>query len=197
MVSCILLSAGLSSRFGSPKALARIAPQETLIEHIQRTLLNTQLDEIIVVIGAQADKIESYVLKHKKVKFVYNKDYNFGQTSSVQVGLNAVSMESQGMMILPVDYPLIQSQTIEKLIDYFNENKPLILIPTYHKKKGHPPIFHCQLKKHILNLDHAAGLNTISHQHKDKVIFLSVDDSGVIQTFNTQEELTQIISRNS
>ena len=69
MISCILLSAGFSSRFGSPKALAK-RNGETVIEHIQRSLLNTLIEEIIIVLGNKADKIEPFVLNHKRVKFV-------------------------------------------------------------------------------------------------------------------------------
>ena len=111
MISCILLSAGLSSRFGSPKALARIN-NISVIEHIQNTLDNSMVSEVIVVLGGHAKKIKSVVLKHKKVKYVYNKDYNLGQTSSFKIGLKHISTNSLAVMLLPIDYPLIQFKTI-------------------------------------------------------------------------------------
>ena len=69
MISCILLSAGYSSRFGSPKALAKLNGQ-TIIEQLQKILVASILDEIIVVLGAFAEDIKSYLLKHKKIKLV-------------------------------------------------------------------------------------------------------------------------------
>ncbi len=51
MVTCILLSAGSSQRFGSPKALAELY-DETVLEHLQKMLLATQVGEIIIVLGA-------------------------------------------------------------------------------------------------------------------------------------------------
>jgi len=90
MIACILLSAGLSQRFGSPKALAQWNTG-TVIEHLQNLLVKSQVDEIIVVCGAHADQIKPHILEHKQVRFVYNKDYNFGQTSSFKAGLKSVS----------------------------------------------------------------------------------------------------------
>jgi len=140
MIPCVLLSAGESERFGSPKALADLH-NETVIEHLQKILLETQVSEIIVVLGACADQIKPYLLDHKKVRFVYNKDYNFGQTSSFKVGVEAVSRDAKGIMLLPVDYPLVLADTINALIRYFLDNNPRILIPTFKDKKGHPPLY--------------------------------------------------------
>src|SRR5438093_2568565 len=94
MTSCILLSAGLSTRFGSAKALAKLGDQ-TVIECLLKTLVESDLAEIIVVLGAHADKIKPHILNHTKVKVVYNKDYILGQTSSVKAGVEALDPKSR------------------------------------------------------------------------------------------------------
>ena len=191
MISCIVLAAGLSERFGSPKALA-IFDTEPVIDRIQQTLLNANMDEIIIVLGAHADVLKPRILKHKNVSFVYNKDYILGQTSSVKAGLQKVSPEAEGFLLYPVDYPCITSAILIGLVRIFLEKKPSILVPAYENHKGHPPIFHKRLKKEILALDHSLGLNTIVRAHaKDEIIY-PVEDPGVIKTFNTPEELAQL-----
>ena len=190
MISCILLSAGLSSRFGSPKALAKIN-QKTIVEHIQTTLIEASVGEIVVVLGAQADQIKPFILKHKRIKFVYNKDYNFGQTSSFKIGLENISKKSLGVMLLPVDYPLVKVETIQRLSDFFLNEMPTILLPVFNNKKGHPPIFHSKLTKEFLALDNSLGINTIIHEHPETIL-LPVQDSGVTKTFNTPEEFEKV-----
>ena len=118
MISCVLLSAGLSSRFGSPKALAKISGK-TLIERLQKTLLGSFVDEVVIVLGAYAEQIQPFILNHKKVKVVYNKDYNLGQTSSFKAGVNEISSTSDGIMLYPVDYPFVGKDTLMYLIDSF------------------------------------------------------------------------------
>ena len=193
MVSCLLLSAGLSERFGSLKALAIYERNTTLIERQQKMLLNSQVDEMIIVLGAYAQKIKPYLLKHKKIKFVYNKDYNLGQASSFKVGLQSIGQAIQGVMLLPIDFPCIQTKTINILISYFTEKFPLILIPTFKGIKGHPPIFNMKLKDEFLNLDSSLGLNTVAHQHPEAVRYLPVEDQGILKSFNTKEEYAKLI----
>ncbi len=191
MISCIILAAGFSSRFGSPKALAKLNGIN-VIESLQKTLLETSVKEIIVVLGAHSDQIKSSLLNHKKVRFVYNKDYNFGQTSSFKVGLKNISSGLAGIMLLPVDYPFVGQATIEDLVGSFLENKPTILIPTFNNKKGHPPIFHAKLKEEFLLLDDSVGINTINHLHKDETMLFPTNDQGIIATFNTLEEFEKL-----
>lgn len=191
MISCLLLSAGFSSRFGSPKALARL-DRQTLIEHLQELLLATQLHEIIIVLGHGAEQIKPFLFKHRRIKVVYNKDYKFGQTSSFKCGIKEVAAPTTGVLLFPVDYPLIKKETIDTLITCFDEKKPMALIPSYDDRKGHPPIFNIQLKNEFQNLEDVSGVDTVIHRHIGEVVVLPVDDPGVIKSFNTKEEFEQL-----
>lgn len=190
-VSCILLSAGLSQRFGSPKALAEINGK-IVIHRLQQVLINSLLDQIIVVLGADSQKIKPYLFNHKKIHIVHNKNYKFGQTSSFQSGLVQADPQAQGYMLLPVDYPLIKTQTIDFLIENFLKNPDSILIPCCQGRKGHPPVFPAVLKKEILSLFPDQGLNMIRQRHFYRTTLLNVSEADVIKTFNTPEELKEI-----
>jgi molybdenum cofactor cytidylyltransferase len=189
MITAILLSAGLSERFGSPKALACLWGT-TVIEHLQNTLLQSSCDKIIVVLGAHAGLIEPSLLKHSRIRVVYNKNYIFGQTSSVQSGWREEGNLSEGVLFLPVDCPFVQTSTIDQMINHFKKQDPDILVPTYHHQKGHPPIFHQRLKSKILSLPMDQGLNSLYAQHPPQIIEL--DDPGIIESFNTPEEFERI-----
>ncbi|HBR15551.1 MAG TPA: hypothetical protein DD723_08460 [Candidatus Omnitrophica bacterium] len=194
MISGIILSAGLSSRFLSPKALTKIFDENVLV-HLQKTLLRTQIDELIIVLGAHFHQIRPSVLNHNKIKFVYNKYYNLGQTSSFKTGLRAISEKSQGVMLFPVDYPMMHVETIQRLISYFLTHKPLILIPAFRHHKGHPPLFCTQLIKDFLALDDSKGLNTIAHKYHEETVVVEVEDPGVITSFNTQAEFEALTKK--
>ena len=191
MISCIVLAAGLSRRFGSPKALAQIDGR-TVIERLVSLLADSPLAEVIIVLGANKEQIEPFLLNHKKVKVVYNKHYNLGQTSSFQAGLKHISSQALGVMLFPVDYPAVSAQTIKRLIDEFNRIKPILLVPTYEGINGHPPVYSSQLLKNFLELDPSLGINTVNHSCAKETVYLSVNDPGVVKSFNTPEELKEL-----
>ncbi len=192
MISCILLAAGLSSRFKTPKALALIN-HIPVITHIQTQLINSQIDEIIVVLGAHMEQIKPFVLNHAKIKSAYNKDYALGQTSSFKTGVAHISRQSQAMMLLPVDFPFIQTKTFNSIINSFLSKAYLITIPTYQGRRGHPPLFSSELKNEILSLPSDMGVNILVHNHDKDIAQITVDDPGIIQSFNTQDEFKQLI----
>ncbi|MFH1360800.1 MAG: nucleotidyltransferase family protein [Candidatus Omnitrophota bacterium] len=191
MISCILLSAGSSERFGSPKALAALNGK-TVVEHLQEVILASRVSELIVVLGAHQDLIKPYLFNHRKVTFVYNKDHKLGQTSSFKAGLRVASDKSQGIMLLPVDFLFVQTETIDRLIEEFTSDRPLILIPVYRQKKGHPPLFNSVLRDPLLKRDDGQGLNLFERDYETGIRYLDVQDKGVIQTFNTPEEFEKL-----
>jgi CTP:molybdopterin cytidylyltransferase MocA len=194
MISCIVLAAGLSSRFGASKPLAQIGTR-TLIETIQEKLLLTKLDEIVIVLGHQADTIIPLISKNHRVTTAINANYFLGQTSSFKCGLAKINPNTQGIMLLPVDMPVLQPDTIDELIDVFLKKSCLILIPTYQDRKGHPPIFSVTIKKELENLKNDEPLSHIIHQHEPDITKFPVADEGVVLSFNTPAELQEILRR--
>jgi len=187
MYSCILLAAGFSSRFGSPKALARFSGG-SVIERLQNTLLKSKLTDIIIVLGAHDEQIRPLVLKHKTIRVVHNKDYNLGQTCSFKIGLAALKPETRAVLLLPVDYPLISTAAVDALIDGFAEEPCDILVPTFNARRGHPPVFNASLKKELLALDNGRGINSVFSQEGRSIREMELKDPGVVKTFNTPEE---------
>lgn len=187
MIYCVVLAAGLSSRFHSPKALADYNGRP-VINHILKTILNTHINGIQIILGAHKEILEPQILKHTHISIVYNKDYNLGQTSSFQAGVRSLPKDTTGIILWPVDFPFIQPSTINQMIEIFHHNKDKIIIPSFQNRKGHPAFFCASLKEDILSLDHNKGINTLIHNHANNTTVLPVNDEGVLLSFNTQEE---------
>lgn len=194
MLTCIILAAGYSQRFGSPKALALWPNGKTVLANMLDSILSSTVDEIIVVLGAHADVIQSHVFNHKRVRFVYNKDYNFGQISSVQTAINALTPQTESFFILPVDFPNIHAEIFDRLRKNFDPNM-LGIIPTFKTRKGHPPLLRRELIPEILTLSFDQGLNTVLKNNQSRIQLHEVQDEGIVQTFNTQEEWLRIIEK--
>ncbi len=193
MISCVLLAAGESLRFGgSPKALARLGPK-TVLKFILNKLLESEISEVILVLGADADLITPHIPADRRIKTVFNKNFHLGQTSSFKTGLANLEPQTEGTLLLPVDMPLVKSKTIDVLIEAFLKNSKAILIPVWQGKKGHPPIFSKKLFQEFNNLKDDEPLSSIQRKHEEDTLLFAVEDKGVVQSFNTQEEFAQIV----
>ena len=99
MISSILLAAGLSSRMKGENKLIKEIKGIPLINYSIKNILASSVDEIVVVTGYESEKVENIIGKHKKIKFVYNKDFKNGISSSIKKGLNTISNKAEAFFI--------------------------------------------------------------------------------------------------
>ncbi len=99
MISAIILAAGESRRMGVQNKLLLQIDSEVLIRKFVKSVSNSLVDAVLVVVGFEAEKIKA-VLHDQAVKFVENPSYEEGMTTSIQSGVRASSNESTGLMIV-------------------------------------------------------------------------------------------------
>ncbi len=192
MVTCIVLAAGESRRFGSPKPLADINGTPA-VRVICDTLLASAVDRVIVVLGHEAAAVRPALPQHERVHSIVNEDYRRGMTSSFQTGLSLAASSAAGHMLQPVDMPFVTVATLDLLCRTFKEQGPLILVPTYNGRPGHPPLFSSSLSDDFKALKAEEPLSSIQHRLKQKTMYLPVDDPGVIRTYSTPQELSRLL----
>src|SRR5262245_12663286 len=92
MIPGVVLAAGRSSRMGRSKALLPVSSSgETFLSQIVRTLVDGGADDVVIVLGHEADSIGREVAAAGlPARVVMNPAYETGQFSSVLAGLNAV-----------------------------------------------------------------------------------------------------------
>ncbi|MEE9184431.1 MAG: NTP transferase domain-containing protein, partial [Acidimicrobiia bacterium] len=91
MIPGVVLAAGASSRMGRPKALLPTdVAGETFLTRIIRTLREAEVDDVVVVMGKDADAIRQAVQGDLAPRFMENPEPEAGQLSSLLVALRAV-----------------------------------------------------------------------------------------------------------
>jgi molybdenum cofactor cytidylyltransferase len=171
MLSAIILAAGESKRMGEAKQLMPLG-KSTLLEQAIDNLLNSSVDETIVVLGHQAEEITKKIAS-KPVKIVINPDYQQGMSTSIVAGLIMVDPRSRAVMLALGDQPLVTSRTINQLIGAFIKHNKGIAVPTYRGRRGHPIIF---------------GGREIIQNHPKDVFMVAVDSESVVSDIDTQED---------
>ena len=192
MLSAILLAAGESKRMGKPKQLMPLG-KSTLLEQAVDNLLDSSVDETIVVVGHQAEEITGKIAS-RPLKIAINPDYRHGMSTSIVTGLIMVNPRSQAVMLALADQPLVTSRTINQLIDTFNNHDKGIAVPTHRGRRGHPIIFDIKYKAELFKLKGDIGGREIIQNHPDDVLKVAVDSESVISDIDTQDDYQSQIS---
>jgi len=198
MIVAIVLSAGESSRMGSPKALLPIKGK-SFIEEIVSVLQATKVGKIILVLGYNANEIASKI-RHLPVRVVVNEDYRKGQLSSLNVAIRSLEVEENvatidGVLVHLVDHPYLSPALVDHMIDRFYESKKLILVPTHRGKRGHPVIFSKRLFPELLSAPLEGGAKTVVHAHRDETLEIETEDEGITVDIDTPAEYRQHVRR--
>lgn len=192
-VSAILLAAGKSRRMGKLKLLLPFRGS-TILEHAVDNLLNSKVAEVILVVGYQAQELVSKIAQ-KPVKIVVNPQYQQGMSTSIIAGLSLVNKQAEAIMIVLADQPLIDSQTITRLIEEFQKHDKGIVIPAYQGRRGHPVIFSIKYKERLLELRGDVGGKQIINEHLEDVLEVPIESEGInidIDTMSDYEHLTKL-----
>lgn len=191
-VAMIILGAGKSTRMKKVKMLLPFGNQ-TIIETVVKTALNSKVTHTIVVTGANAEQITQQV-KHLPVDVTFNRDYEEGMLSSVQCGINSAN-GFDAFLVLPGDQPFIQSATVNHLIDAYRKNDKGLVVPTYNGKKGHPVLINHKYKAQINQLDPNIGLRQLFHENADDILYLEINSDEVVIDLDNQEDYKGALER--
>jgi CTP:molybdopterin cytidylyltransferase MocA/SAM-dependent methyltransferase len=139
-VAAIVLAAGAASRFGSPKALARLDGRP-LLEHVLDAIRSAGIDEIVVVLGHAADEIEEGIdwLSERRVR---NPDPRH-LSSSLQIGLAAVAEIDppvRGVLVALGDQPRTRPEVIHALVAASRDPDARVVVPRYADGGGANPV---------------------------------------------------------
>jgi molybdenum cofactor cytidylyltransferase len=186
MLSAILLAAGESRRMGKLKQLMPLG-KGTIIEQAIDNLIASALDEVIVVLGHKAEEIKE-AISTRSVKIAFNPSYQEGMSTSIIAGLKLVDPRAEAVMLALGDLPLVDSQTINHLIDEFHKSDKGIILPTYKDKRGHPVILAIKYQPELLELKGDIGAREIIKRHPQDVLEVAVDSAGVISDIDTEDD---------
>ena len=185
MISAILLAAGESKRMVDENKLIKKHKSIPLIKHAVSNVLNSSIDELIIVLGYQKEAIEKIIEENKKIKFIANPNFESGIASSIKKGLDSLSKETEAFFICLGDMPNVNKEIYNQLINASFSNKDKeIFVPYYQERQANPILFSKKMKEEIQKIEGDFGAKKIIADNEKKVFKLSIQDKGVITDFN-------------
>ena len=189
--TAVLLAAGLSSRMKDFKPLLPVDGRPA-IEGLVEAAKSAGIEDIIVVTGHEREKLQPIIRKYDLVE-AFNPDYEKGMFTSIQTGVkNAMEIATeshQGLLLIPVDCPLISIHVLRHLMDEAGEN---FAVPTFEGKKGHPLFIPEGFFEEIINHDGQGGLKAITDKYWDRMDRIPVNEEGCILDMDTPEGYEEI-----
>ena len=190
MISAILLAAGQSKRMYGENKLTKEIQGIPLIKLSVKNILPSSINELIIVLGHQKEIIEKLIDKNKKIKFVFNKNFESGMASSIKTGLNHLSEKTEAFFICLADMPMVNHDIYNQLIK--SRNNKEIIVPTYKGQQGNPVLFDKSMKEKVLDIKGDVGAKKILELNKDKILNLEINDQSITKGFDTKDNFNSL-----
>jgi len=191
-ISAIILAAGKSSRMKTSKPLLNWG-KETLINFQIESLKNSNIEEIIVVIGSNAEEIKKEI-NSDEIKVVENVDFELGKTTSIKKGLSEINNKND-ILLIAVDQPR-NKLLIEQISDFHinhPENKKIIM-PFSDGKSGHPIIFSNVFFNELTQInEETEGIREVIKRNQDSIIKYKTKDESALIDLNTPEQYEEYL----
>jgi molybdenum cofactor cytidylyltransferase len=193
----ILLAAGMSKRFGTPKQLLKLGGK-TLIERILEAALSSRLDRIFLVLGHHSETILEQIADCQadpRLTLGINSAYRSGMSSSLRLGLEMARADFPSVMFLLADQPLVDAAMIDRLLERFWSSDKDICVPVCGGRRRNPTLFSSRFYSRILKIKGDTGAREIIRAHSESVQTVQMEDALCFIDIDTPADLDRLRSR--
>lgn len=181
-VALVVLGAGAGTRFGEPKAGAKLKDGRRFTDAICDTAREAQLDPMIVV-------VPSDFTPPAGATAVMNLRPQGEQIASVRLGISRLAnISCVGAIIWPVDHPFVSLESVLAIVDAAQRTGAPIVRPEFKGEHGHPVFFHRDTWRDLLTVKNG-GAREVVHSYGKRVETVVVRDRGVLRDVDTVEAL--------
>jgi CTP:molybdopterin cytidylyltransferase MocA len=124
MIAAVVLAAGASTRFGSPKQVVLLEPV------LERVRSSAAIGDIVVVLGAH--DVDS------TARSVHCPDWERGPGASLRCGLAALGEETEAAAVVLADGPSLDPRAIDRVVAAWRESGAERVAATYAGIRLHP-----------------------------------------------------------
>lgn len=187
----VVLAAGTSSRFGEPNKLLTEWEDAPLVSHVVETLLESVVDEIVVVVGDDAKRMRTAVSDFEAT-VVYNYQYAAGQATSVRRGIEAARDHGADAAIFALgDMPTVEADSLDLLVDAYRAGVGDTLAAAFNGVRGNPVLFD---RDHFDALAETTG-DTGGREilcDDDGAVLVETGDCGVLVDVDSPDDMAKL-----
>jgi CTP:molybdopterin cytidylyltransferase MocA len=122
-IAAVVLAAGASSRFGSPK-------QALLMPRVLSRVRASTADDVVVVLGAHEVETDARTVRCP--------DWQRGPGASLRCGLAALEPDVEAAVVVLADGPNLSPAAIDRVVEAWRDSGTEIVAAGYGGERGHP-----------------------------------------------------------
>ena len=176
-----LLAAGQSKRFVGIKQLAQISGQSMINFCLNNYMLNRgllpELDQLTVVLGANADVIQKQLAS--KINTLKVSDWQQGMGRSISVAISQLDADVSHVLIGLADQVAVTSEKFRLLLNKSINQPDKIITAFYQQKIAVPVIFPRQYFTQLMALSGDVGAKKILLAHIDQTIKIAMPEAAI------------------
>jgi molybdenum cofactor cytidylyltransferase len=184
----IVLAAGSSSRFGSPKQLVRLDGRPLLHAAVSRAV-EVAGHSVSVVLGAHAAELAP-LLSHTPASIVINRDWSEGMASSIRAGVSRLPGSCGGVMLILADQAAVTAEDLRRLAATWRRQTEYIVAAQYGATLGAPAVFPASRFRDLVELRGDRGAQALFKRNPDRVIRVRMDSAAI--DIDTPEDLLRL-----
>ena len=188
MLSSVVLAAGEATRFGGTKQVHELAGKP-LVQHAVDAAAGAGLDEVVVVVGHDADRVRAALRLPPSGRVVENPRYAEGLSTSLAAGLGACDPASEGAVVLLADQPGIEARHVRLLADAFRRTGAWVVRLRFRDGPG-PALLSRAAWGEARGLSGDVGARALVARHPDRVVEVAVDEPAP-PDFDRPEDLAR------
>jgi molybdenum cofactor cytidylyltransferase len=194
-IAAIVLAAGRSTRMGATNKLTADLDGKALVRRVAETALEAGAAPVVVVCGHERDAVCA-CLSGLGVTVVDNPAYAEGLSTSLKAGIAALPEETDGVVVMLGDMPLVAPAHVRRLVAAFEaEPAGLAAVPVHDREWGNPVVLARALFAEVASLGGDAGARKLLLAHRDKVIEVPIGEEAVSLDVDTPEALAALRAR--
>jgi molybdenum cofactor cytidylyltransferase len=186
----IILAGGSSTRFGRPKQLLKLRGKY-LLEYVLNVALESKLNHVVLVLGHEHQKILQTLVNcttHERLELVINHHYLEGQSRSLKAGLLKIRDTFPAVMFLLGDQPMLDSNTIDHMLDKFRHSDKDICVPVCNGKRRNPTIFNRVFFDQLMGIEGDIGARDIIRANPDRVLCVEMNNPLCFVDIDSQQD---------
>ena len=192
-ISAIILAAGQSTRFADGHKLLAQHGGLPLIRRVAAEVAAAPCDEIIIITAAGGDAVVA-AAGAGRWRNVIAHDAERGLSASLQAGIQALSSDCDGALIVLADMPLVTSAMVARLCATFRaaDGKKIVFPQRPDGRQGHPVLWPRTMFPDLMQLSGDGGgkdLITAQREHHQAVM---IEHSGAYLDVDTVEDLQNL-----